>query len=238
MSMDTCAARPHSVEHQCCQLIRGRVREPHGDLDLGEEPLPRSAAVQRHVGARDADLLPQVARVALNTVEIREEIGSCARRVLRSQSPGAALALRRGRCELHQLVLQAQRGRGAPGGAADDVLQRAAEGGAGSARAPQHLVGALALLDLARLGLRLGEPRLQALQACYPLWGSLLAKRSKPLLEGACCCWAAEHRRRQGVVAAMRTGSRRAQHHRPPHLGVEAAAEVHRGAGLQANQKV
>mmetsp|Transcript_100054 Transcript_100054/g.265942 ORF Transcript_100054/g.265942 Transcript_100054/m.265942 type:complete len:372 (-) Transcript_100054:224-1339(-) len=183
MPMNTGAPSTHGVQHQRRQLVRKWVRQAHGDLHLREEPLPRRAAIERHVGTRHPDLRAQVGGVALDAVKVGEEVGHGARGVLRRHGTGATMSLRRRGCKLHKLILEGQSAGRAAGRAVDDVLQGAAKRCARGARAPQHLVGRLPLLDLARLGLRLREPRLQALEASHPLRNPLMAKNRKLLLQ-------------------------------------------------------
>mmetsp|Transcript_86476 Transcript_86476/g.253080 ORF Transcript_86476/g.253080 Transcript_86476/m.253080 type:complete len:211 (+) Transcript_86476:994-1626(+) len=210
--MHACAARAHGVEHQPRELVRRRVRQAHGDFDLCQQPLPRRAAVQGHVRPGHPDLRAQVVRVALHPVEVREEVRHGARRVLRREDgAGAAVALRGGGGKLYELVLKRQGASRAARSAVDDVLQRAAKGGAGRPRAPQHLVRGLPLLDLARLAPRLLEPGLQALEACSPLRDALVAEDCKLLLQRPRRGGPAEHGRRQGVVAAPDACRRRPQ---------------------------
>merc|ERR1719443_1629719 len=58
VSVDTSAARSRcrgGSQHR--EVLLRRVREPHGDFDLHQEPLPRGAAVEGYVGTSGAHIL-------------------------------------------------------------------------------------------------------------------------------------------------------------------------------------
>mmetsp|Transcript_59840 Transcript_59840/g.175565 ORF Transcript_59840/g.175565 Transcript_59840/m.175565 type:complete len:610 (-) Transcript_59840:223-2052(-) len=226
-------------QHQPLELLRRRVREAHRHLHLGQEALPRGAAVQRHVRPGDLDLVAQVRGVALHAVEVGEEVRGRPGHVLRLQLlVCAAEPLSRRLGEVAELVLQRQRARGAARSAADHVLKGASEGESGGPRVAQHLVLGLAVLDVPRLALRPRHAHLQTVEALEPLRHPLAAKDREAVLQGPRGRRAAERGGRERVAARRQASGGRADERRALQPRVEAAAEVQGHARLEADQHV